>query len=230
MRIIPKEFIGIIQFAEVHQPVWAQDPAQIGLTPDQMGPFTDQMKTAREMYDRALAARAASVAATTAMRTEVARLREMTAGLVATIKAYAATGGTEGYPADQILSIAQIDPPGRSPVRAITGRAPGKATWISAATMPTGGIRLTWTARDAAASTGAFFTVARRLAGESGFGLLGFSPGLSRTRRRAEFVDESVPAGVGSAQYQIVGRRARAIGEPSRIVTVAMSVAGPVAA
>lgn len=224
MRVLPHDRLAVIEFCESRFEVWDLDPPLIGLTKEQMGPFHDQMKAAREKYDLAIKAREASMAATAAMRTEVAALRAMAAAYVATIKAYAAGGGQEGYPADRILAMAQIDPASAGG----RGRGgPGRAVRISTSVLPTGAIRLTWQAQRAAASTGAFFTVSRRLAGEAGFTILGTSPGLSRTRRRADFTDDSVPAGIGSVEYQIVGNRGRGAGavrEPSEVVTVTMGV------
>ncbi len=241
MRVVPKTFRQVVEFAEAHAPVWEVDPAQIGLDGKQVGALVDQAKLAREAYDRAIKAREAAVAATAAMRAEVAALRKMLGGYVATIKAFARGGGPEGYPPDQILAIAQIDPPkkrgsggdagrsggegGRQSVR--YGDPPGQPRLVRTHLWPTGAVEVSWAAERAASRTGAYFTVLRKLPGEGAWRILGTSPGLSRTRRRAVFLDSTLPAGSPWAEYQIVGQRGRVRGESSGVVTVNLGVFQP---
>src|SRR5207253_1893528 len=104
-----------------------------------------------------------------------------------------------------VYALAQIAPP--APPTPMP--APGRPTDIVVSLEPTGAVTLTWSAVEAAASSGAFFTIARRLPGQNGFSSIGGAPGSTSESRRMSFTDTTIPtsaAGTG-AQYIIQGQR-----------------------
>ena len=74
---------------------------------------------------------------------------------------------------------------------------PEQPTGLAAALLPGGGLRLTW---KGTLSQSAFFSVYRKLEGETNFSLL-FSPAAKT------YDDATIPAGTSSATYFIEGRR-----------------------
>ncbi len=218
MSVLPKDRLQLIQFCETHIPVWESTPTAIGLTAAQVTALNDLTNGAREAYNQAQSARAASKAATTAYNNEVASMRSKAADLVRQIKAYAQLQNNP----DTIYAIAQIPPPAApAPVP-----APGVPEKIEVTLESTGAVTLSWEAVNAAASSGAFFTVARKLPGQSVFTSIGGAPGSTSESRRMTFTDNTVPtsaAGVG-VQYVIQGQRGTTVGIASGAITVQFGV------
>jgi hypothetical protein len=201
---IPRQGIDQIGFCETHAPVWAFDPAFIGLTPAQVTQLATLTAAARAAFEAAESARLASMAATTAYHDALASMRTHAADLVGLIRALAqSTHDTEVYAA------AQISPP-RERRPAPTPTTP---TEIDATLNSDGSITLTWRSHNATPSTGAYFQVERKLGGETGYRVIGGAP--TRT-----FRDTTIPAGVGAAAYIITGFRGNRRGESSQSFVV----------
>jgi hypothetical protein len=91
-----------------------------------------------------------------------------------------------------------------------------------------GAVTLSWEATDAAASSGAFYNISRKLPGQSAFTPLGGTSGSTSESRRMSFTDATVPtsaAGAG-AQYIIQGQRGTLAGIASDAVVVQFGVDG----
>jgi hypothetical protein len=83
-------------------------------------------------------------------------------------------------------------------------------------------------ASDSAASSGAFFSVSRKLPGQSSFTSIGGAPGSTNEAggRRCSFTDFTVPASAASqgAQYIVQGFRGTRFGEASDAVIVQFGI------
>ena len=91
---------------------------------------------------------------------------------------------------------------------------------------------MSWTADDAAASSGAFVEVLRKLPGETTYMSIGASEGTTSRVRVMSFVDSMIPstaAGLGVA-YIIVPRRGAMRGEVSEAIAVQVGTRVGVAA
>jgi hypothetical protein len=214
MSVLPRTALEQIEFCETHVPVWAAAAGAIGLTAAQVATLNELTGDARGAYDDALAAREASKGATTKMRTNVSGMRTQAATLVRAIKNFAEAQADPGA----IYAAAQIPPPAEpAPLP-----APGKPTNITVTLQPSGAITLAWDAENAAASTGAFFNVLRKLPGESAFVGIGGAPGSTSLSRRMGFTDGSVPtaAAASGVRYIVQGQRGTLLGLPSDAIVV----------
>lgn len=201
---IPRLALDQIEFCQVHAPVWALGPVFIGLTPAQVAQLGTLTAAARGAFEAAESARLASMAATTAYHDALARMRTHAADLVALIRARAQSTHDVG-----VYAAAQIAPPAqRRPAP-----PPTMPTEIAAMLNSDGSITFTWDSGNATPSTGAYFEVERKLAGEKVYTVIGGAP--TRT-----FRDSTIPAGVTAASYIITGLRGHRRGESSQSVVV----------
>ncbi len=113
MPIIPRTLIGRIEFFEQHLPVWATDPAAIGLDAAQIADLTVRTAQARADYEAALAIRNSAKAATETQKSSVDFMYDLGADLVKTIRAFAETTDDDSvYAAAQIPAPAPPTPTG----------------------------------------------------------------------------------------------------------------------
>ncbi len=218
MRVIPDKKVERLEFCEVHAKVWAEDPAAVGLTAEQcerLRVLTEQARAAREA---AVEAREAARAAVTAQDAALEAAGRTAADLVRFVKAHAAAGG-RGVE-NVVLAAAQIPPK----AQAAPARAPGRPERLAVMLEPGGAVTLAWRAENAAAGTGAFFDVLRKLPGQTGFVPIGSTPGATGRSRTIRFTDRALPGGVchdgAGAQYLIVGRRGTMTGPGSNAIAV----------
>jgi hypothetical protein len=214
MSVIPEGRTESIEFCEVHAPVWAANAAGLGLSPAVCAAFTAATDEARMKYDDALKARDAAKAATASSNDSIREMKSDAATLVRTIKAFAEASANP----QAVYNLAQIPaplPPAPLPL-------PGKPTNLSVTLLPTGAVQLSWDAENAAASSGAFYNIARKLPGAANFVGIGGAPGSTTQSRRMTFTDASVPTSAAAAgvQYIIQGQRGTSQGLPSDAVVV----------
>ncbi len=213
MAVLPAKELDLITFCEAHDPVWSAAPTTIGLTAAQATAFDTLTKAARTKYNAAQSAREASKAATTALNASVASLRTNAADLVKFVKAYAASQPVPGT----VYSAAQIPPP----LAPVPTPPPGQPTNITVGLNPSGSITIKWKSVNAAASTGAFFVVRRKIgSGPSAT----FSQVASLGTK--SFTDNTLPANVGAATYIIQGYRGLNAGPESDQFTVQLGSSG----
>lgn len=220
MSVLPNTPIEQIQFCEAHAPVWTAAPAAIGLTAAQCTLLSTLTSTARSSFNKAQTAREASKAATTTLHGDVTSMRGQVSDLVRQIKAFAEFQANPAV----VYAAAQIPPPAApAPLP-----APGKPTDFAVMLNSDGSVNLSWNSTDAAASTGAFFAVSRKLPGQAAFTGIGGAPGSTSESRRASFTDGTVPASAASqgAQYIVQGFRGTRVGDASDAVTVQFGVDG----
>ncbi|CAG0991434.1 hypothetical protein PHYC_02320 [Phycisphaerales bacterium] len=221
MRVIPKTAVGQIDFVNSHLPAWSAEPGAIGLSPAEIVRLQERLDAARDLQLAAAQARDAARAATLAFNEAAERLREDAARAVAKIKA--AAMGDENVYAAAMIPV---------PAAGAPAQPPGPPADIAVTLEPDGSVTLSWTAADAAASTGAFFRVSRRLPGQSTFVGVGAAAGATGESRRATFTDTAIPssAAAGGVQYIIQGFRGGRAGEASSAVTVQFGTAEAAAA
>lgn len=218
MAVLPNTPIEQIQFCEAHVPVWTAAPTAIGLTAAQVTALNTATLAARKNYNDAQAARELSKAATTTMHAGVTTMKNQVSDLIRQIKAYAEL---QANPAT-VYAAAQIP----APAAPTPLPAPGKPTDFAVVLNSDGSVTLSWNSTDAAASTGAFFSVSRKLPGQTGFSGIGGAPGSTSETRRPSFTDTTVPASAASqgAQYIVQGFRGTRVGEASDAVVVQFGV------
>lgn len=222
MTVIPPNQLEALEFCESHWPVWNEDPALVGLTDPMVAAFKELTQTVREDFNNAQAARLASRAATTTLKTSMAQLRENASELIAQVKAFA---DLQEVP-PTVYAAARIPlPASPSPLP-----APGKPTNITIALGFNGSITLSWDAVDSAASSGAMFMVSRKIAGQSDYVGIGAAPGSTTESRRCTFTDATCPASAAAsgARYIIQGYRGSRAGEASAAINVQFGVDGGV--
>ncbi|HMN40835.1 MAG TPA: hypothetical protein PKE29_08300 [Phycisphaerales bacterium] len=210
MSVIPDKDLDAVQFFETHDPVWATAPTTIGLTAAMVTSMTNLTKAARDAYTSQQNAKTAAKNATVAWHNAVSAMRANGSDLVATIKAYAMTTNNPN-----VYTIAQIPPPA-APQPA---PAPGQPTNITVGLESSGAITLRWKATNAAANAGTFFSIVRKLSGESMFMLVGNTGEKSWT-------DVTLAQGTPGATYIIQGHRGAIDGTPSEQIGVQFGVGG----
>ncbi len=208
--VLPDTRLDTIQWFEARIADWTANAAAIGLTGEQVTAFSGQITTARTSYDAAQSARATSKAATTSFYNDTDAMRDTGADLIKAIKAFAATSDNPN-----VYALAQVPMPADpSPIG-----APGQPTEVSISLTSSGYLSLKWKADNAAPSSGAYFVVQRKLAGETSFTTVGDTGEKS-------FVDASVPLGTTSAAYIITPRRGSQTGTASNQLIVQFGVGG----
>src|SRR5687768_11994297 len=101
MPIVPETRAGKIRFYQLRLPVWAEDPASIGLTVEAVDQMQQLVDAAREAYEEHLRAQDAARSATMNFHNAVRRMHaggDGVAGgaaLLQTIKIYAQTTGDD---------------------------------------------------------------------------------------------------------------------------------------
>ena len=214
MAILGNSIIDNIEFCEVHAPVWAANVAGLGITQAQSAALTAATDEARIAYDNAQKARDASKAATTEMKSEASQMRTVAASLLRSIKTYA----EQQADPNAVYALAQIPPPSQPAPLPL----PGKPNNIVVTLLATGAVQLTWDSENAAASSGVFFNVFRKLPGQTNFMPIGGTSGSTSVSRRMMFVDGTVPtsAAANGVQYVMQGQRGTSQGLMSDAITV----------
>lgn len=224
MSIIPKVKVEQVEFCETHAPLWtAAPPASIGLTAAQCTLFTTLTINARKAYDDAQDAKLAYRNAVTMQNDELAKAISGPGGaadLIRFIKSFAENTANP----NSIYSLAGLP----APATPAPLPAPGTPEDIVVTLESSGAVTISWSAEEAAASTGAYFNITRKLPGQSVFQIVGGSPGATAESRRMSFTDFTVPTSAAGAgvQYIIQGRRGNRIGDPCLAFTVQFGLDG----
>jgi hypothetical protein len=220
MSVLPNGVTDLIEFCESHALTWEQEFAAIGISSQAALNFKNQTSAARAAYNAAQAARDASKAATTTQNGAVRTMRNTASDLIRTIKAYA-----ENQTKPEVVYAAAQIP---EPLPPAPLAPPGVPQDIVVTLEPSGAITLSWAAFNAAASSGAFYNVSRKLPGQSSFVPIGGAPGTTSQSRRMSFTDATIPTSAAGAggQYIITGQRGVTLGPPSTAITVQFGVDG----
>ena len=186
-------------------------PATIGLSDPLVNSLKVLTETARNSYSSAQSAREASKSATLTYNNDVMHMRAKAADLVRQIKSYAE------LQADPVPVFAAADIPAPQPPA--TQPAPSIPNNFTIGLELNGAITLRWKASNATPSSGTFFNVSRKIAGESAFTVIG-------TVGAKKFTDSTLPQGSASVTYQVTPVRGDVFYPPSAGVEVFFGVAG----
>lgn len=183
---------------------WTANAVAIGLSALQVTALQTKITAAQTALTNANAARAAAKNATQALDAAIMAMRRNGMALIATIKAKALAVGDPN-----IYTLANIPPP-------TSGSAVGPApqpTNLTAEIDNLGGVVLRW---KGSLANGTFFTVWRRLQGQTAFTQIGSV--VSKT-----FVDTTIDPGTVSATYYVVAVRSGGASPASEPITVLFS-------
>ena len=200
MAVLPRGGGEMIDWFAQRIDTWQDDPAAIGLTPDQTTELAARTAAARGLLEAAQLARIESKSATVASAAGEAALRSYGADMIRIIKAFAETAEDRAA----VYVRANVPPPApRTPQG-----PPGQPHGVQVRLGSRGELHLAWKAEDAAASSGVYFVVSRRLDNDPVFTLLG------ATGEKA-ITDDTLPRGTGCATYVIAPFRGTLAGPVS---------------
>ncbi len=208
MAELPETILGQLEYFEQHIPVWAADPAAIGLTAAQIADITTFTGAMRISYNNAQAARADSKSKTVLQADALGSMLGLGTALIATIKAFADASGN----GPAVFAAAQIDPDN---IPAPTD-PPVAATGFVTTLANSGAIEIGWKGTTA---NGTYYTIHRRLDSETDFALIG-------NASDREFTDATIPAGTPKATYYLVTHRDALESGQSEHITVNLGVSG----
>jgi hypothetical protein len=210
MAVVPNRDVEAIQFFENIQAVWAANAVAIGTTAAAVTALQLRTTAARTTFNNQQTAKQTAKAATQLFHTAVDAMRNAGADIIRQIRTQAEVTNNPG-----VYALAQIP----APAAPTPQPPPGQPTEFAVGLAPSGGVILNWKSSNSAPSSGAYFTVRRRLAGESGFVVVGGTGSRS-------FVDDSVPFGTNLVTYLVQGYRGTEPGPESEQLTVQFGVGG----
>lgn len=195
-QLIPKTVEGQILFFEQHLAPWTTNAVAIGLTAPQMTAFTTLVETARDKFNDAEAARLSSKAATLELSEALEIVNQLGAGYIKTIR-----GKAESTLDNSVYVKAMIPPPTAPSPSGI----PSQPTGLSAFIDDGGRVNLAWVG---STRYNTYFTIWRKLPGESAFDMIGTVGGK-------KWMDDSVEAGTPYATYFVQAHRGTKVSTPS---------------
>lgn len=195
-----------LNFGESHDAVWTANAVGIGITAIQAGSYTTKVAAARAKYDAMIVARNAAKTATQQWYDAAIEMRDNGAMLLGIIKGFA---DTQADP-NAVYALAQIPPQGsRTPAG-----PPTDCTNLTLELTNQGNVQLDWTGT---LRQGQFFSVWRKLAGQSVFTQIG-------SVAKKAFLDDQVPQGTQYAQYQVRAHRGSLVSQGCEPVTILFGV------
>lgn len=218
MPILPDRVQDLLDFAEVHVPVFEGAFAQIGISEEQANLFKVAAETARIDYRDAYAANNAKKAATQRSRSSMSALRKTAGETIALIKAFAEaqSSPTTVYDAAQLPAPQPPAPVG----------PPGSPTTFTVGLRQDGAVMLAWKCRNPSNSFGTMYEVRRRVAG-GGSGESGNTFEFVGATGKRAFTDDRLPSGATNVIYQITAVRSTSRGAPAQFnVNFGTSTAG----
>lgn len=199
-RVVPKSITGRLSFFTVHAERWAQDPAAIGLTGEDVAALQAALDAATAARLTAEGARLAAESATLAQSLAVEALVSLGANLIAKVRVAAAVTDNTG-----VYTLAGLPAPSGPTRSDIPPPAPRELTLTP---LGTGAVRLAW-ASDLKRTS--FYRIDRAVT----------SPGAPDARllplsgvRDNAFTDTSLPVGFARVEYLVTPVRQRRGGRP----------------
>lgn len=195
-----------LSFGEAHDTVWTANAVAIGLTVIQAGAYTTKVASARAKYDAMIVAHNAAKTATQQWYDAAVDMRDNASMLLGIIKGFA---DTQADP-NAIYALAQIPPQSeRTPAG-----PPTDCTNLTLELTNQGNVQLSWTGT---LRQGQFFSVWRKLAGETKFTQIG-------SVATKAFLDDQVPQGTQYAQYQVRAQRGSLVSQGCEPATILFGV------
>jgi hypothetical protein len=211
MAILPSSREQMVQYFEAHNPVWAKDPAAIGLTPGQIVELDTRVTEARAALSAQTAAINTKLAASENMRLETDDLRGFGADLIKVIKAFA-----ESTDDPAVYVAAEVPPP--SPPTP-TG-PPDMPTNVTATLDNFGQVKVEW---NGSLAVGTQFILQRQLLPVGGAPLEWVYAGSSTTN---DYTDATVPTGFAAVSYRVYAQRAAGTSDASGTITLNFGTEG----
>jgi len=190
-------------WARTHAPLWNQDPASLGLSPQAALDFADAVADLEAAADEADTARQAALDATLKYNNALSRVKVLGSAGVNTIKAFAqATGDPTVFARSGVEPNAR---PGTLPL-------PVPPESISASVRGDGALILTWKARQPRGLENVHYRILRRDADGAWTNI-----GTAGSEKR--FTDDNIPRGKTRLEYLIEPWRGGECGPSSNIFT-----------
>ncbi len=199
-----------LEWMEARITQWQSNALAIGISAAQATNVKNAAVTCRTEFNDAEAARAAAKNATVEFYTASNTMNGLARDLIATIKAFAETTNNPN-----VYALASIDPP--APPTPVP--APSVPTDFNGSVSPGGVVTLTWKATPSGASSGIFFLVERKRAGEPAWIAMG------GTAEKA-FIDPNPMLSTGIVQYRVKAARAEAASDWSSFVSFDLAGGG----
>lgn len=189
----PDRNVQLIEFAELHAPVWEDVAGRINLTPSQAASYKAATAAARTAYNDAQVIRQQAKVATERQNEALAVLRSTNSSLLKIIRGFAQD---QANPLE-IYQLAQIPAPaGPSPFAAPSTPFDLNATLA----ITDGGIQLRWKASQPSGITGVVYRVDRQTGNSTTWTLVALT-GSKNT------IDTSVPVGTSRVIYRVIAQR-----------------------
>ena len=196
MRVVPRNHGPKIQFFRTHVAKWAQDPQAIGTSPElvaELQALTDAAAAALAAQHRA---QQAARAATLRLRTAIDKMASLGSSVMLQIRARGETSDKGVYALASIPAPAKKSPIG----------PPGKPHSFKADLWQDGSLALRWKCKNPRGTAGTMYHVYRRIGVSGELKYIGAS-GAKR------FVDETIPPGSPSVEYQVRAVRGKTVGQ-----------------
>lgn len=221
MSVLPTKISEQIEFGEAHAALWVAKAAMIGLSAAEATAIQTQVTKARAAYNASVLARGAAKTATVTQGVEVGEMYKLMSDAIKKIRLFAeSTSNPTVYGSADIPEPAEPSP----------APPPVQPTNLAAQIEPGGALRIVFKAVNDSNSGPVTYIVKRKLAGETGFRVIGTTgtsrPVLGLARGYKAFVDETLPSGSNNFQYMIQGQRGAVLGTSSEIFTVVIGVSG----
>jgi hypothetical protein len=220
MSVLPRRNNDLINFCVSRISTWTTNAERIGVETSQVQALSALTTQAGNALETSIKARNTAKSATLTLEDNIGSLRRSASTLVRQVKAFA---DAQANP-DAVFALAQITPP--APPAPLP--PPGKPEDFNVTLNADGSVTLSWTGQGSAVSSGTFYTIYRRLPGQSGYASIGGSPGTTTERRRASFTDATIPASAASAgvNYIVQGFRGTRAGTASDALVVQFGADG----
>jgi hypothetical protein len=202
MRVLPRSANDRIAFFEAHLPIWAKNPAAIGLSIDLVNELAARTAAARADYDAVHALRSQARAATFAHTESLASMFDLGSDLVKVIRSFALANDNPS-----VFPAARIPPP--EPASPLG--PPAIPTGLSASLNTDGTVSIRW---QASRRGGTSFAIERSLGSHfETWTLIGVAADTV-------FTDPAVPSGLEAVSYRVTAARSGGVSTASHPTTV----------
>ncbi len=202
---LPRTIPELINWCNVHGPLWAANGTQIGLSSAQTTAFTTLITGFIKANNDSQTARAASKTATMTLKNAMDAIEATGGAYINVIKAFATV--THNPAVYTLADVSPDSPPG-------TVADPVAPSQFGAAINPNGSLTITWKVAQPAGVTGVQYSVLRRLSPDAAY------TAVSTPSSKKSYTDMTLPFGVDMVQYIVQPTRNDVAGPQSTVFTV----------
>ncbi len=200
-----------LSWCQIHAPLFIDSAVEIGLTPAQATAFNTQTAAFGSALNDQAAAQQAAKMSTEAANAAYQGMLTTAGNTVKLIRAFAENSADPNV----VYQTAQIPAP-QPPKPAAP---PAEPTNLTVELLPpSGALVLRWKASNPTGTSGTSYIIRRRLPGETGWTVVGFSG-------KKMFTDDTMVAGPDWVQYTVQGQRSDSSGPLSQIFVVSFGIA-----